>query len=142
MLDIGTKAPDFSALDQHGKKHQLSDYQGSYLLLYFYPKDDTPGCTKEACAFRDSYDDLRKVRAQVLGVSKDSVSSHIKFSHKFNLPFPILSDPDKEIIVAYQVDKRMSYLISPDGTIVKAYATVKPAEHAGQVIRDLEGLGD
>lgn len=141
MLNIGSKAPDFSALDQNGKKHRLADYQGRYLLLYFYPKDDTPGCTKEACAFRDSYQDLHKVRTEVLGVSKDSVESHGKFARKFGLPFPILSDSSREIISAYGVTGRQSFLISPAGTIVKIYNKVKPAGHAMEVIADLEGLG-
>jgi peroxiredoxin Q/BCP len=140
MLQENTAAPDFFAADQNGKIHQLGDYFGQWVLLYFYPKDNTPGCTLEACAMRDSYAEFEKIYAVVLGVSKDSVSSHTGFSAKYSLPFPLLSDPEKKIITAYQANGRVSYLIDPKGKIAKAYDKVKPAEHAAQVLSDLQQL--
>lgn len=143
MLTIGSKAPDFAAPDQDGKIHHLADYRGRWLLLYFYPKDNTPGCTTEACTLRDTYSDFEKTKAAVLGVSADSVKSHTGFAKKYNLPFPILADQDKTIIKAYGADglvRRISYLIDPHGTIAKAYAKVKPAEHAAEVLKDLSDL--
>ncbi len=143
MLTVGTKAPDFSAPDQDGTVRKLGDYAGKWLLLYFYPKDDTPGCTAEACAFRDSLIGFEKADAKVLGVSKDSVKSHVKFASKYRLPFPILSDEGKEIIKSYGADglaRRISYLIDPKGYIAKAYGKVKPAEHAGEVLADLSAM--
>jgi thioredoxin-dependent peroxiredoxin len=143
MLAIGSKAPGFSAPDQDGKIHKLSDYKGRWLLLYFYPKDNTPGCTTEACTIRDSYADFQKIGAAVLGVSKDSVKSHTGFAGKYNLPFPILSDGEKTIIKAYGADglfARISYLIDPNGIVAKAYEKVKPAEHAAEAINDLREL--
>jgi thioredoxin-dependent peroxiredoxin len=143
MLNPGTKAPDFSAPDQDGNIRSLSDYKGKWLLLYFYPKDNTPGCTAEACAIRDNLMGFERIGAKVLGVSKDSVKSHSGFASKYDLPFPLLSDADKRIIKAYGADgmfSRVSYLIGPDGTIAKAYEKVKPAEHAEQVISDLTTL--
>lgn len=152
MLTEKQSAPAFSLEDENNKIHSLSDYTGSYVLLYFYPKDSTPGCTKEACSFRDAWSDI-KPHAQVLGVSADSVDSHQKFSKKYSLPFPLLSDPDKTVIKAYQAWAkkkflgkeymgvlRISYLIGPDGTIVKAYPSVKPEIHANQVLNDLHAL--
>ncbi len=143
MLTLGSKAPDFTALDQDGKTHNLADYRGRWLLLYFYPKDNTPGCTTEACTLRDSYNDFEKIKAVVLGVSADSVKSHAGFAGKYNLPFPILADQDKIIIKAYGADglvRRISYLIDPQGKIAKAYAKVKPAEHAAEALKDLNDL--
>lgn len=143
MLSIGTKGPDFSAPDQDGNIRSLNDYKGKWLLLYFYPKDNTPGCTTEACSIRDNLMGFERIGAKVLGVSKDSVKSHSGFASKYGLPFPILSDPDKKIIKAYQADgmfSRISYLIDPAGNIAKAYGKVKPAEHAAQVINDLAAL--
>ncbi len=152
-LSIGNKAPDFTLSDQTGKSHSLSDYRGKYVLLYFYPKDDTPGCTKEACTLRDNYDDFKKIKAVILGVSKDSVSSHDKFAKKYELPFPLLADEDKKVMNAYGAwakkkflgkeymgTLRVSFLIDPKGNIAKIYETVKPAEHAEEVIRDLNEL--
>lgn len=141
MLNFNTKAPEFSALDQDGKQHQLADYQGKWLLLYFYPRDNTPGCTKEACALRDKFPDFGKLMATVIGVSTDSVVSHDKFAKKFDLPFTILADTNKEIVKAYEANgwaRRVSYLINPDGFIAKIYPKVKPEEHAAQVLKDLE----
>ncbi len=102
MLAEGTRAPAFTALDQFETKHTLSQYKGSFVLLYFYPKDNTPGCTKEACAIRDSWQDFRDNKIIVLGVSADSTQSHASFAEKFSLPFPLLSDPDKKILHAYE----------------------------------------
>ncbi len=151
MLEVGQKAPAFSGRDQDNKKHALKDYAGQWLLLYFYPKDDTPGCTTEACGLRDSWSALKKANAAVLGVSKDSVASHQKFADKYKLPFPLLADEDKTILEKYGVwqkktlfgktafgIKRMSYLIDRQGKIAKIYKSVKPAEHAGQVLGDVE----
>lgn len=144
------KAPSFSAPDQGGNIHALKDYKGKKVLLYFYPKDNTPGCTKEACAFRDRLNELKKHQVQVLGVSKDSVESHKKFSEKFNLNFPLLADPELKIIKAYDVWKekklygrtymgiqRDSFLIDEKGKIIKHYEKVKPAKHVDEVIEDL-----
>ncbi|MFO1519338.1 MAG: peroxiredoxin [bacterium] len=138
------KAPDFSAKDQQGKVRSLSDYRGKWLLLYFYPKDDTFFCTKEACGFRDSFAEL-KGKVEVLGVSRDSVESHAKFAGKFALPYPLLSDADKKIIKAYGANgflftKRISYLIDPQGKIAKVYPSVSASSHAREVLKDFEAL--
>jgi peroxiredoxin Q/BCP len=142
MLAEKTLAPDFSALDQQGNRHELKDYQGKWLLLYFYPKDNTPGCTKEACQFRDYFEDL-KPEVSVLGVSSDSVKSHSKFATQYRLPFPLLADSDKEIIRLYHANglfftKRISYLIDPHGTIAKVYEKVDPAKHAMEVLKHVQ----
>jgi len=144
MLVIGTKAPAFTAPDQDGKNHSLSDYAGKWVLLYFYPKDFTSGCTTEACTLRDNYEGFKKIEAVVLGVSTDSVESHAGFSKEHALPFTLLSDPEKRLVEAYEargiMTKRISYLIDPAGQIAKAYDSVKPAEHAVQVLADLTEL--
>lgn len=140
MLKIGNKAPDFSALDQNGLSHKLADYKGVWLLLYFYPRDNTPGCTTEACSLRDNYSEFKNVNAEVLGVSTDSVKSHANFAAKYELPFTILADPEKKIVTAYGANglvRRISYLINPEGIIIKAYGSVKPNKHAAEVLRDL-----
>lgn len=152
-MEVGKKAPAFSLKDQKGNTHKLSDYLGKWVLLYFYPKDDTPGCTKEACSFRDSWAELKKQRAVVLGISGDSVESHGKFSKKYNLKFPILADEKRKVLEKYGAVKeksvfgktflgiqRMSFLINPEGKIEKIYKTVKPAIHAEQVLKDLKNL--
>lgn len=149
----GSKAPEFYLSDQDGKDHELADYHGQWVLLYFYPKDDTSGCTKEACGLRDSFPKFEDVSAIVLGVSADSVESHKKFATKYKLPFTLLADPDKKVIQAYGVWReksmygksflgiaRTSFLIDPDGNIAKIYEKVKPAEHAHQVLHDLKEL--
>lgn len=147
MLEIGTKAPAFTLPDQNGKAHSLSDYAGKKVILYFYPKDNTPGCTKQACGFADRYPQFLEKGAVVLGVSKDSVSSHKNFEQKYALPFPLLSDPEKEVIQAYDVWKekknygkvslgvvRTTYLIDENGIIIKAMGNVKAAENPGKML--------
>ncbi len=153
MLKEGSKAPNFTALDQFEASHTLSQYKGSFVILYFYPKDNTPGCTAEACAIRDSWQDFRDKNIIVLGVSADSSKSHKKFSEKYSLPFPLLVDSDKKILHAYEAIGmkkmfgrtyegilRISYLIGPDGKIVKAYPKVKPNEHAAEILRDVASI--
>jgi peroxiredoxin Q/BCP len=144
MLAIGTKAPEFEAPDQTGKTHRLSYHKGKWVLLYFYPKDFTSGCTTEACTIRDNYEGFKKIDAMVFGVSADSVESHAGFVKEHSLPFPILSDPEKKIIDAYEASgvwtKRISYLIDPEGNIAKTYDNVNPALHAAEVLKDLAEL--
>ena len=149
-LKIGDTAPGFTLPDQEGKEHSLSQYKGSWVLVYFYPKDDTPGCTREACALRDHLPKFGRLKALVFGVSADSVASHKKFAQKFKLPFPLLADGEKKVIQAYGVwgEKqfmgkkyfgihRSSFLIDPKGKIAKVYEKVKPEVHAEEVLRDL-----
>lgn len=131
--------------DQHGEIHRLSDHRGQTLLLYFYPKDDTPGCTKEACAIADVYSDFERGGVTVFGVSADSPESHLAFAKKYNLPFTLLSDPERSVIKAYGAakseaagTKRISYLIAPDGTVARAYPNVDPAAHALQILTGLK----
>lgn len=144
------KAPDFRLPDQNGTLHSLEGYSGKWLVLYFYPKDSTPGCTKEACSFRDGRQFLEEAGAVVLGVSKDSVASHKKFAEKHNLNFTLLSDETTETIKAYgawgkkkfmgreyEGINRNTYLISPTGEIVKKYTDVNPITHVGEVLKDL-----
>ncbi len=144
MLKIGIQAPDFSAPDQAGKMQHLSDYVGKWVLLYFYPKDFTSGCTTEACSIRDNYEGFKKIDAVVLGVSTDSVESHTDFSDEYSLPFTIISDPEKKIVDAYGANgimtRRVSYLIDPEGKIAKAYDKVKPEAHSAEVLKDLAEL--
>ncbi len=147
MLNIGTIAPDFALEDQNGDVRHLSDYRGQKVILYFYPKDMTAGCTKQACAFGELYPQFREKGAVVLGVSKDSVASHKKFEEKYGLPFPLLSDPGKTVLMAYDVWKekknygkttmgvvRTTYLIDEAGVIVKAFDKVKAAENPAQML--------
>jgi len=143
MLKTGIIAPKFEALDQNGIEHKLSEYLGKWILLYFYPRDNTPGCTIEACTLRDNYPHFQKIDAVILGVSTDSVASHGKFVQKFNLPFTLLADNDQKIVKAYEANgllRRVSYLINPEGRITKAYEKVKPSEHAEEVLKDLAML--
>ncbi len=150
MLTIHQKAPAFSLLDQNVTVHTLDQYLGKKVLLYFYPKDDTPGCTTEACNFRDNYDELSKLRLVVLGVSKDTTKSHKKFAEKYKLPFPLLSDEDTTVCQAYGVwgmkkfmgreylgIARASFLIDEKGNIEKIYEDVKPKEHTQEVSADI-----
>jgi len=146
MLQIGTLAPDFTLLDQNGKEHLLSYHKGNYVLIYFYPKDDTPGCTKEACTIRDLYKDFESNGVKVFGVSADTPESHKKFAEKFDLPFTLLSDPKREVIEKYGAEKeifgnkgtkRISYLIGKDGKILKAYDKVDPTTHGAEILKDI-----
>jgi len=138
------QAQDFSLPDQHNKQHSLGDYKGKWVVLYFYPKDQTPGCTAEACSFRDINEALLGRDAVVIGVSKDSVKSHGDFIAAYKLPFTLLSDPEKKVIAMYGAwDQgagetiRKTFIINPDGVIVKEYPKVTPAEHATQILNDL-----
>ncbi len=137
MIEEKTIAPDFTLVDENNTSHSLSDYIGDHVLLYFYPKDDTPGCTKEACAIRDIYNEFEKKGIKVLGVSADSPESHKKFKAKYELPFTLLSDKKKEVITMYGGTKRVSYLIDPMGFIAKVYPKVDPATHAQTILDDL-----
>ena len=150
MLKVGTKAPSFTLPDQNGNMHTLEDYRGKKVILYFYPKDNTPCCTKQACGFAELYPQFQEKGAVVLGVSKDTVASHKKFEEKYGLPFTLLSDTEKEVIQAYDVWKektmygkkvfgvvRTTYLIDEEGTIVKAFGKVKAAENPGQMLEIL-----
>ncbi len=153
MLQATQNAPDFSLKDQNGETHRLSDYKGKWVLLYFYPKDDTPGCTKEACGMQDNMSNFNHSKLVVLGVSTDSVKSHKKFADKYGLTFTLLADDTKEIVQTYEVWKpkkfmgreylgtiRSSYLITPEGKIAKVYEQVKPEGHAQEVQSDLAQL--
>ena len=138
MIKKGEKIIDFTLFDQDNVAHKLSDYSNGKVLLYFYPKDDTPGCTKEACTITAVYDDFKKAGITVLGVSSDSPESHKKFKEKYNIPFTLLSDLDKKVIKDYGADsilytKRISYLIE-NGVIVKTYPKVDPANHAMEIL--------
>jgi peroxiredoxin Q/BCP len=144
-LQPGAIAPEFTLADHAGKMRTLSEFKGSYVVLYFYPKDDTPGCTKEACMIRDSYDEFEHNGIVVLGVSKDSPQSHVKFREKYELPFILLSDIDKSVIDAYGADgvlfnKRITYVIDPNGVIAKIYPNVDPAGHAIELLNDIKNL--
>jgi peroxiredoxin Q/BCP len=149
-LKEGDNAPAFSAITNGGGTTSLADFKGKHVILYFYPRDDTPGCTKEACAFRDQFAAFKKKGAVVLGVSVDPVKSHDKFVEKFKLPFPLLADVDKKIVEAYGVwgqkvfmgrkylgVNRVTFLIGPDGKIKKIWPKVKPEEHAAEVLAAL-----
>ena len=150
MLNIGDKAPEFTLKDKNGTDVSLSDFLGSKVVLYFYPRDNTPGCTKQACAFAGLYEDFRKKNIQVIGISKDSVASHIKFAEKYNLPFILLSDPDREAIEAYGVwqEKKMcgktsigvvrtTFIIDEKGNIEKIMPKVKPDTNAAEILSQL-----
>jgi peroxiredoxin Q/BCP len=150
---VGQPAPDFSLPDQDGVTHTLSAYKGKWVLLYFYPKDDTPGCTIEACTIRDQFKDFQKIDAVVLGVSTDSVQSHKKFADGYNLPFTLLADEHKEVVGKYGVfgekkfmgktylgTSRTSFLIEPSGKIAKVYEKVQSKTHADEVLVDLAEL--
>ncbi|MCL1472379.1 peroxiredoxin [Argonema antarcticum] len=138
-LSVGTDAPAFTAKDTNGNTVSLSDFAGKTVVLYFYPKDDTPGCTKQACSFRDAYADYQGKDVIVLGVSKDDESSHQEFTQKYNLPFPLLADTDGAIIKAYDVDgggyaKRVTYVIDGTGKIVHVDSSVNTSTHASDIM--------
>ena len=150
MLEVGAKAPDFTLPDQNGDLHSLSEYKGKKIILYFYPKDNTPGCTKQACGFAERYPQFIEKGAVVLGISKDSVASHKKFEEKYGLPFTILSDPELVAIQAYDVWQekknygktymgvvRTTYLIDEEGKIAKAFDKVKAADNPEQMLGEL-----
>ena len=149
-LTIGVPAPEFELPDQTGQLHSLEDYRDQWVVLYFYPKDDTPGCTTEACEFRDSIFEFREINAQILGVSFDDVESHLKFAEHHQLPFPLLADTEGKAAEAYGVKtrmfgmtvaKRQTFLIDPAGNVAKHYESVTPATHSDQVLADLKELG-
>ena len=146
----GLKAPDFKLPDQTGKMRSLKEFKGRWVLLYFYPKDDTPGCTAEACALRDQHPQIKRTGAQVIGISVDDVRSHDRFAKKYELPFLLLADKEKEVVRSYGVwgkkkfmgreydgTHRVSFLIDPKGKIAKVYPKVKPQDHATEVLADL-----
>jgi len=148
-ISVGQQAPEFKLIDQYNKSHEISDYHGKWIVLYFYPKDDTPGCTKEACNFRDDILQLQELNAQVLGISMDDTKSHAKFAEKFGLPFPLLSDPDGSVAEIYgslwslgpiKFTKRNSFIIDTDGKLARIYRKVKPETHSEEVISDLKNL--
>lgn len=149
-ISVGDKAPDFSLADEAGVFYSLKDWQGQWVILYFYPKDDTPGCTTEACTFRDNLPKFARMDAVVVGVSVDSPKSHGKFAQKYKLPFTLLVDEKKEVVAMYGVWAkkkfmgreymgvlRRTFLIDPKGKIAKVYDAVKPAEHPAEVLKDI-----
>ncbi len=153
MLTVGDKAPNFRLPDQDGAEHTLGEVKGQWALVYFYPKDDTPGCTKEACGIRDAFPKFKKLGLTVFGVSVDSVKKHAKFVEKYQLPFILLADEGKEMVEAYGVwgkkkfmgreymgTNRVSFLIDPKGKIAKVYPQVKPEAHADEVLADVRAL--
>jgi len=146
---VGQPAPDFNLPDQEGKMRTLQEFRGKWLVLYFYPKDDTPGCTKEACAFRDDLNQITELGAQVVGVSVDDTESHAEFAKKYHLPFPLLADKTTETadrygalmnLVFMKVARRYTFLIDPQGNIGKIYLTVETSRHSQQIIDDLKIL--
>lgn len=152
LLETGAKAPDFSTTDQSGRKISLKDFRGRKVVLFFYPKDNTPGCTKEACSFRDHFAKFKKVGVEVLGVSVDSEKSHKSFVEKFGLPFSLLVDTDKKIVQDYGVwgekslygrkymgTNRVTYVIDESGRIAAVFPKVKPEEHAEEILKLLVG---
>ena len=152
MLEVGTKAPDFTLQDKHGNLVSLSDFHGRKVVLYFYPKDNTPGCTREAIAFAAAYEGFKARDVAVIGISKDSVASHLKFAQKYDLPFVLLSDPDHAVIEQYGVWQekklygkvsmgvvRSTYLINEEGIIEKAMPKVKPDTNAAEILAYLAG---
>jgi peroxiredoxin Q/BCP len=147
MLEVGTKAPDFTLLDKDGKTVSLADFTGKRVVLYFYPRDNTPGCTRQACAFAQNFEDFRRQDIVVIGISKDSVASHLKFAQKYDLPFILLSDPELQAIQAYGVWQekklygkvsmgvvRSTYIIDPQGLIEKVMPKVKPDTNAAEIL--------
>lgn len=155
MLEVGTKAPDFTLHDQEGKDVRLSDFLGKRVVLYFYPRDNTPGCTRQACAFAKNFEGFRRQDVVVIGISKDSVASHLKFAQKYDLPFILLSDPELQAIQAYGVWQekklygkvsmgvvRSTYLIDAQGNIERGMPKVKPDTNAAEILDYLAGKSD
>ena len=153
ILQAGADAPDFELLDETESPRKLTDYRGKPIVLYFYPKDDTPGCTKEACNFRDDYSAYEEAGVEILGVSPDTPKSHTKFKQKFNLPFPLLADTDKEVVNAYGVwgkkklfgreydgVLRTTYIIDGEGKVAQVFEKVRPAEHSEEVLAAIKSL--
>ena len=151
MLEQNTKAPDFTLSDKDGKQVSLSDFLGRKVVLYFYPKDNTPGCTRQACAFAGAYEEFQRLGVTVIGISKDSVASHVKFAEKYNLPFVLLSDPELQAIKAYDVwqEKKMcgkvsmgvvrtTYIIDEEGKIAHVMPKVKPDTNAAEILEMLQ----
>ena len=150
QITVGGPAPEFELPDQDGQLHSLEDYRDRWVVLYFYPKDETPGCTTEACEFRDNIFAFRDLNAQILGVSLDDIESHKAFAENHGLPFPLLADVEGTAATAYgvktrmlgmQIAKRQTFIVAPDGSIAKHYEKVNPAEHSQQVLADLVELG-
>ena len=152
MLEVGTKAPDFTLKNQEGQEVSLSQFAGKRVVLYFYPRDNTPGCTRQACGFAQNYEGFNQRDVVVIGVSKDSVASHLKFAQKYELPFVLLSDPDLQAIQAYDVWQekklygkvsmgvvRTTYIIDPQGVIEKVMPKVKPDTNAAEILAYLDG---
>jgi thioredoxin-dependent peroxiredoxin len=150
-LQVGDKAPAIDAMDQNGKMISLDDYKGSKVILYFYPKDDTPGCTAEACNLRDNYEGLLAKGFKIIGVSADSAASHMKFAVKYNLPFPLIPDTDKKIVNEYGVwgqkkflgkeymgINRMTFVISEEGIILKIFDKVQTKNHTDQILAEMD----
>ena len=146
---VGSAAPDFNLQDQNGEWHKLADYAGQWLAVYFYPKDDTPGCTTEACSFRDNIYAFKAIGANIVGISVDDVDSHKKFSDKYKLPFTLLADEGGKTSKAYgvlrdymlvKIAKRQSFIVNPDGIVVKHYEKVDPDTHTAEVLADLKDL--
>lgn len=150
MKQVPYTAPNFELHDANGNTHQLSDYAGKWIVLYFYPQDDTPGCTIEACSLRDARDDIAALGAEIIGVSKDDASSHDKFKEKYTLNFTLLSDPDKTAMNTYgawgrkqfgqEGVLRKTFIINPDGQVVKVYGRVTPFGHGSQIVSELRAL--
>ena len=146
---LGQPAPSFDLKNSKGELISLNSYKGQWLVLYFYPKDDTPGCTKEACSFRDNYQSIQSLNASIVGISIDSSSSHKEFKEKYNLPFTLLADEDGEVAKKYgtlnnflffKLAKRQSFIIDPNGNIRRVYRSVSPSEHANEIYEDLKKL--
>lgn len=149
LAKVGEAAPDFDLPDQNGVKHTLHEFTGKWLVLYFYPKDDTPGCTQEACAFRDDLHKLEALGAQVVGISVDDSNSHAEFAKKYHLPFPLLADKTGEVaahygalmnFVLFKIAKRYTFLIDPQGKVARVYEKVETSKHSQEIIEDLKQL--
>jgi len=148
-LAAGSPAPKFALLDQEAKTHTLANYRGRWVVLYFYPKDDTPGCTTEACNFRDDLPAIRALNVQILGISMDDTQSHARFAEKYRLPFPLLADTEGDVARAYgalwsigpmRIARRHTFVIDPDGRVAKIYRNVKPASHSRELQQDIKEL--